>query len=286
MKQGKLIVVIVALVGMLSMLLYSYENGDASLTRARAEGLTIGYAIEPPFAFQREDGTVTGEAPELAKLIASRLGITHVEWRQYEFDVLIPELERGAIDVIAAGMFVTPERSQRVRFSHPTAQVRQGLLVSAGNPRGLHAYSDIAADARLRVAVIAGSVEERYFAKLHLAASQLLVTPDARTGKVAVESGRADALALSAPSVQWMALNNKLGQLEIAAPFAQTISEDDDGLGHAAFAFRLDDKSLLKAWNATLLTLLGSDEHLALVEPFGFGVKDLPPPAAPDGDSP
>jgi membrane-bound lytic murein transglycosylase MltF len=69
----------------------------------------------------------TGESPEVAKQIAARLEVRQVKWRQAEFGALIAELEAGRIDVIAAGMFMTPERAQRVSFSVPSFHVRQGL---------------------------------------------------------------------------------------------------------------------------------------------------------------
>jgi polar amino acid transport system substrate-binding protein len=47
--------------------------------------------------------------------------------------------------------------------------------------------------------------------------------------------------------------------------------------GYGGFAFRQEDRDLRDAFNAELETLLGSDEHWQMVEPFGFG-----PDMAPD----
>jgi hypothetical protein len=46
--------------------------------------------------------------------------------------------------------------------------------------------------------------------------------------------------------------------------------------GYGAFAFRKDDVALRAAFDEALETYLGSDEHLDLVEPFGFGTHTLP----------
>ena len=47
---------------------------DRSLERLEAgEALKVGYAIEAPYAFVGERGEVTGESPELAKLIVRAL---------------------------------------------------------------------------------------------------------------------------------------------------------------------------------------------------------------------
>jgi Bacterial extracellular solute-binding proteins, family 3 len=103
---------------------------DQSLTRLQQEGtIRIGYAVEAPYAFLKPGGEVTGESPKVAKQIVARPGIRRIEWRQSEFGSLISGLESGRFDVIAAGMFITPERAQRVSFSEPTFHVQQGLLV-------------------------------------------------------------------------------------------------------------------------------------------------------------
>jgi len=125
------------------------------------ERLVIGYAEEPPYAFALDNGTVTGESPEVAKVIAARLGVADIEWRVVEFGNLIGELEAGRIDLIAAGMFITPERAGRVAFSEPTFRVQPGLLVAAGNPLGLHAYADIVANPAVRIAVLEGQKPRR-----------------------------------------------------------------------------------------------------------------------------
>ncbi|MEW6519256.1 MAG: ectoine/hydroxyectoine ABC transporter substrate-binding protein EhuB [Thermodesulfobacteriota bacterium] len=261
------------------MLVLSVIFQDTSLARHQQEGVIhIGYAPEAPYAFLTPAGEVTGESPEVARQITARLGIPHVVWRQSEFGALITELEAGLIDVIAAGMFITPERAERVNFSAPTFHVRQGLLVPKGNPRQLHSYRQAVTTADINLAALAGSVEEDMLLQLGLPGRRLTIVPDALTGRVAVETGFADGLALSAPTVQWMALQNLLGKTEMAHPFDHIQGEKS---GYGAFAFRKEDRRLLAAWNEALQSYLGSPEHLALVARFGFTPAELPRPATP-----
>lgn len=251
-----------------------YVFGDASLRRhQQGRPLRIGYAIEPPYAYLTPEGEVTGESPEVAKRIAARLGFSKVEWRCVEFGSLIGELEADRIDVIAAGLYVTPERARRVAFSEATFQVRSGLLVAPGNPKRLHAPRQVVGDAGVRLAVLAGSVEEALYRSLGVPDSRLVVVPDALTGQSAVASGLANALALSSPSVLWMARRTAGGRVEEAHPFEALAGEK---LGCGAFAFRKEDRALLRAWNRELLRFVGSEEHAALVAAFGFVPSDLP----------
>lgn len=40
--------------------------------------------------------------------MAQRMGIEHIDWVRMDFASLLPELQLGRIDAIAAGMFITP----------------------------------------------------------------------------------------------------------------------------------------------------------------------------------
>ncbi|MBS0353418.1 MAG: transporter substrate-binding domain-containing protein [Proteobacteria bacterium] len=237
--------------------------------------IRIGYAVEAPYAYLLASGDVTGESPEVARRIVARLGIPHIEWRLAEFSELIPELEDGRIDVIAAGMFITPERARRVSFSEPTFHVSEGLLVNPGNPHALHSYADAVHNSLVKIAVLSGSIEEAQLDALVRDPAQLTRVPDARTGRIAVETGAVQGFALSLPSLRWLALQRELGHTEIATPFSQPNMLP--GLaGYGAFAFRKDDTRLLAAWNATQTGYIGSPEHRALIAALGFDDGELP----------
>ena len=243
------------------------------------EMLRIGYAVEAPYSYVREDGAVMGEGPEIARVIAGRLGIRRLEWRQVEFSSLIPELRDGSIDVIAAGMFITPERSQVVAFSRPISRVRPALLVSKGNPARIKAYGDLARGS-LRVAVLAGSVEERYFREvIGLRGPQLLVVSDAHAGVRTVQEGRVDALALSAPSLRWALAHLREPRVELVD---EGVSPAPVGLPtETAFAFRPGDRALREAWDAEMARFIGSAEHRTLARAWGVGNDDVEPGVEP-----
>ncbi|GAB6126064.1 transporter substrate-binding domain-containing protein [Humidesulfovibrio idahonensis] len=238
--------------------------------------LRIGYAVEAPHAFLKPGGQVTGQSPETARLVADRLGIARVEWRMAEFGALLDELEQGRIDVIAAGMFITPERAQRANFSEPIFHVSQGLLVAAGNPHKLGSYQDALGKPRVRVAVLSGAVEELLLRRIGLPGTQLVPVPDAQTGRVAVETGMADALALSSPTIEWMIRHDQLGRTEKARPFEQPDPKLMRRAGYGAFAFRKKDAKLLGAWNAAQKQVLASAAYAALMQEFGFTPEDYP----------
>ena len=257
--------------------LHRSSGADGSLERARKAGLLrIGYAVEAPYAFLTPQGEVTGQSPELAKRIVARLGISNIEWRLAEFGELISDLRQDRIDVIAAGMFITRERAELVSFSEPIFWALPGLLVARGNPYGLHSFTDILAQERVRVAVLSGAVEGEALRQAGLDAERLVVVPDAQTGRVAVQTGLADALALSAPTINWMVLRQPPLKTEVARPFSQPGRDFDKCQGYGGFVFRKEDVELLAAWNAEQRAYFATEEYRQLMEDFGFGPEGMP----------
>jgi len=275
-NSGRIISLLV-ITFLLVLSIYWYFSGDDSLMEHQKSGvIRVGYAVEAPFAFIRSGGNITGEAPEIAKKVVADLGINAIEWRLMDFGSLISELEAGHIDVIAAGMFITPERASRVNFSEPTFHVQQGLLVSGGNTLGIHSYEQMLDHIDQKVAVLDGSIEADLLRKMGFSDVQLLIVPDALTGRVAVESGSAIGLALSSPTINWMSMQGQLINVEIAQPFDQPVLASQEKLGFGAFAFRKTDKQLLNAWNSALKDFIGSPEHISLIKEFGLTESELP----------
>lgn len=248
---------------------------DAAFDRIRESGvLRIGYAVEPPYAFITPDGRVTGESPEFARLVANEMGIERIDWVLTTFDALIPDLREGRFDAIAAGLFVTPERERLVAFAEPSLAVRAGLLVPKRNPLRLRSYRDVLADPAARVAVVSGSVEEARLRARGLPETRLLVVPDAITGCRAVESGAAQALALSRPTTRRLAM--AFPALEAVDVAGRAHAGEPEPVFHVAAAFSKAHPKLLAAWNRAQGQVLGGPAHLATLRGFGLGEADVP----------
>lgn len=243
-------------------------SAQSTLDEARERGyIRIGFANEAPYGFATVSGELTGEAPEIAKAVLAKIGIPEVDGVLTEFGSLIPGLRAGRFDIIAAGMFITPARCEQVQFSEPSYGIGQSFLVPEGNPKQIVDYATIANDPNLKLAVVAGAVEGGYAKDSGVAQSQLLVLPDQASLVSAVRSGRADAAALTALSIRQMAEKND--GLDMVDPFGEVAGQSV--VGHGGFAFRKDDTELYEAFNAALKDFIGTDEHIALVTPFGFG---------------
>jgi polar amino acid transport system substrate-binding protein len=246
---------------------------QSTLEKAKEAGyIRVGFANEAPFGFATPDGKLTGEAPEVAKAVLAKMGITEVDGVLTEFGSLIPGLKAGRFDIIAAGMFVNPARCAEIAFSEPSYGIGQAMLVPEGNPKGIADYASFVDDGDLTLAVLAGAVEAGYAGDAGVDAGQLVTLPDQSSLVAAVQAGRADAAALTALSIADMA--SKADGVESTKPFGEVAGASVKG--HGAFGFRQEDTDLLEAFNTELAAFLGSPEHVALVEPFGFGADYLP----------
>lgn len=274
------IAVLVVLVG-LGVGVYFLARGgeqEPTLEAARQEKvIRIAYANEPPYGYlDTETGRVTGEAPEIARVVMKRLGIPKVEPIVAEFNSLIPGLKAGRWDMVAAGMYITPERCREVDFSNPTYVISETLIVKQGNPLDLHSYADIAEKEDAKVGVMSGAVERGYALKTGVPEERIVTFPDYPAAMVALRKGRIDGIGCTILTGGRQLEQADATDLELADPFANPVIDGQEVKGYGAFAFRKDDDGIREAVNAELAKFIGTPEHLELVRPFGFSEKTLP----------
>jgi polar amino acid transport system substrate-binding protein len=247
--------------------------------------IRVGYALEPPFAYLDSSGRLTGESPEILRHVMSELGVDSIEWVAAPFRSLIMELQQGDYDIVAAGMYRTPERALAVAFSHPTMRDPTGLLVRREDSLRVTSLDDFVRDRRLRLAIIGGAAEERLALAAGLSSTQLRDVPGPNTGRAAVLAKHADAFALSVISLsRLLASRSDSADLAVRAlDFPHDSELADMALGQPAFAFRRDDVALRRAVDAVLTDFLDSPAHHALLQRFQLDGLGLTAPA--DGRS-
>jgi|HigsolmetaGSP12D_1036236.scaffolds.fasta_scaffold00380_7 ectoine/hydroxyectoine ABC transporter solute-binding protein len=253
-------------------------TGKSTLEAVKQAGRArIGYANEAPFAYMDPaTGQVTGEAVEIARAVLKKMGVEQVEGVLTEFGSLIPGLQAGRFDIIAAGMYITPERCKQVTFSNPTYGVGQAFIVQKGNPKDLHSYEDVAKHEDARLGVVVGAIEASYAEQTGIPSDRVVVFPDAASAMAGVAGGRADAYAATALTVNDLLKRSGGDKLERADPFTDPSIDGESVRGYGAFAFRTTDQDFADAFNGELANLIGSPAHRELVEPFGFTEAELP----------
>ncbi|RZS57064.1 transporter substrate-binding domain-containing protein [Sphaerotilus mobilis] len=252
------------LAGTLLALMLVWHGQPDPQVRAGGMPLRVGYAVEPPYIELDEHGRVGGESAEVLRATLRALGEPEPVWVPVPFFRLIHQLEMDRIDVIAAGLFITPERSRRVDFSRPTLAVGAALLVRRGNPDRVRHLSDFTSDNDLRLAVLDGAVEARLARGHGIPTRATVGVAEIDEALALLRRGEVAAFALSAPSLRRLA--SRETDLEVIE--LPDLDPDRD-LGLPAYAWRRGDPRL-PAFDAALGQYLGSPAHLQKVRPLGF----------------
>lgn len=101
-------------------------------TQEKENKIIVGTSADfPPFEYKLANQTIVGFDIDLIKKILTDQGYT-VEVQDIQFDSLIPALQTGKIDVIAAAMTIDEERLQQVDMSIPYYDSNQSVLVKTG----------------------------------------------------------------------------------------------------------------------------------------------------------
>lgn len=250
----------------------SGKDGGDLLDRLKAQGVVrLGIAGEIPFGYIDKNGKLTGEAPELARVIFKRLGVDSVQPVPTEFGSLIPGLNSQQFDVVAAGMYINAERCEQVIFSDPDYQMLDAFIVRKGNPKNLHDYKDVV-ESKAKFATGTGYAEIQYAVDAGYKESDILIVPDQVAGLNAVEAGRVDVFAGTALTTREVVKKSR--KTESTKPFAPLV----DGKPHVdggGFAFRPTETGLRDAFNVELRKLKESGELFRILQPFGFTKNEM-----------
>lgn len=250
------------------------ETGNALAAAREAGTISVGIAGEVPYGFT-SDGRVTGQAPEVARVVFSAIGIPEIEAQQVEFDGLIPGLNAQRFDVVSAGMFITPKRCQQAAFSIPDYIAPTAFLVPAGNPQQVTRFEDIV-QKRLPIAVLSGAVEGGYAEDSGVPAEQIQVVGDQVGILQAVVNQRAYAAALTNISLNRLVEDNPDANVEVTEGFFPVI-DGREVISAGGFVFRQRDDDLRRAFNEELRKAHQDGRWLKAARPFGFTEENLPP---------
>lgn len=189
----------------------------------------------PPFEFHDKTGALVGYDIDLVNAVAEKLG-KKVEWVDMAFDGLIPALMTNKIDMIAACMSVTSERSKKVDFSDPYVITYSAFITLKDNDKikgmgdlaGKKVSVQLGTTEDLNVSAVEG-VEVKKFSKLDDAVREISL-------------GRVDAAFMDEPVAKdYIASEQFQGKLKVAftvelegAPKALAINKSDKALLAAA----------------------------------------------------
>ncbi|TIQ83595.1 MAG: ectoine/hydroxyectoine ABC transporter substrate-binding protein EhuB [Mesorhizobium sp.] len=270
----------IAIVALLSLGLMGGSTAHAqdALERARQTGkVTVGIFNQAPWGFVDANGAVKGQSVDVLKAAFAPLGITEIDAVVTEFGALIPGLQARRFDVIAAGLYIKPERCKVVAFGDPDIKMGEAFLVAKGNPKSLRSYTDVAQKSDVVLGAGRGSVEGQIALDAGVPKSRVLLFPDMDSVLSALIAGRVDVFAATTATVTAGAAAAS-DKVERALPFTQPVDANGNVIyGYPALAFRQDDSDFRDAYNAELKKLKESGKLLEILRAYGFTENELLP---------
>lgn len=259
------------------LLIPATATAETTLERIVDEGtVQVAVANEQPYGYIDSDGNLTGESPTVAREIFRRIDPDiRMEGEAVDWSRLIPSLQTGDADMVAAGMFITPARCEEVAFTDPTYVVGEAFLVESGNPEGIDDYHSVSNNPDAKVALVAGTVEYNYAMHAGIPAGRAILYRDFTRAVDALEAGEVDAVGLTSLTARSLARRLDDGRFEATRQFYPVINGEEQK-GYGAFAFRKGDEAIVEAFNRELDAFIGTDEHWSMVEEFGFA-PDMEP---------
>jgi polar amino acid transport system substrate-binding protein len=204
--------------------------------------LRVGVVLYAPWGVRAANGELAGFEVDVAKQLAADMGVK-AQIVAYDFAKLIPALESGEIDLIAAGLAITPERARHVNFSQPYAEGGISLAAQSRSTSGVKRLEDLDKDS-FTVAAVAGSVAVD-LAKRVLPHAKLQVFDNVDAASAALVGGAVDAYLEDEPVPTFLALEHSA---TIDVPLARPLLAS-----RAGFAIAKGDADFLAFLNAWII---------------------------------
>jgi polar amino acid transport system substrate-binding protein len=253
----------------------SQVAGAATLQEIKDRGyIRVAVANEIPYGFVDPNGDAKGAGPDVARAVLGKLGIEpdDIQWVVTNFSSLIPGLQANRFDMTAAEMAIRPERCQKVIYSEPNTSYGEGLLVTAGDPKDIHAYSDFTKPG-MKVAVMAGADQLQMMQKLGVPADNIVTIAANADAISTVATGRADAYAATGLTASQLA--QKSDKVEVAPNFEDPVIDGQVQRSWGGFNFNSDSTELRDAFNKALVEFKKTPEWKKILSDYGFTAEDI-----------
>jgi polar amino acid transport system substrate-binding protein len=229
-------------------------SAQPGLERLKAAGVVrLGVTGEPPYSILSSNGEFTGAEPDIAKLIFSRLGVPKVSGTPVDFAALIPGLQAGHFDMVAAGLYIRPDRCKVVPFSRPLLCSGEGLLVKKGNSLGITTYQSIV-EKKARFGGLSSGIEVKRALDVGVPRDHVLGATDIVNALKLLQDGRVDALGFPEMSLSKALESTDGSQFELI----RAVSGEPVGCSGAAF--NQQDRDIRDAFDSELDKMKKSGE--------------------------
>lgn len=167
--------------------------------------LRVGIAEFVPWAMPARRGGHVGYDIDLGAKIAKDMGV-RAEFKVYEWKDIIPALEAGEVDMIAAGIVVTPQRALRISFTQPVAESGAGMATNTSMTKNIESLQQLN-HPDIVISTVTDTFSEGVARSIFDEAEIRSYTTKDEAEKEILE-GRAHVYISSLPAVQFLVMNN------------------------------------------------------------------------------
>jgi polar amino acid transport system substrate-binding protein len=240
-------------------------QSPATLDQLKQAGaVKVGLVNQPPYSALNPDGTIGGFVPTLVQEIMSRLGVERIEPSVATYGELIPGLQAGRWQIIAASFRLTPERCSQVLFADPVTFDGGAIAyVAKDGEQAPTSITDLV-DGDEPIGVLQGSYLVELVTGLGIAESRLSQFPSNPALIDGMQAGRVGTVISTNAALEQLR-EQRGGGYEIAYPLSE-----DPPVGSAP-AFSTADVELHAAFQKELRAMREIGELQKMAEQFGFG---------------
>ncbi len=136
------------------------QKNTRTMEQILASGeLRVGVSLFTPWTMRAKNGDLIGSEVDMANRLAKDMGVK-AQLSVYEWEQIMSALAGGEIDVIIAGMAVTPSRALQFNFSNPYATSGIGLVTNSKLTASIKKLEDMQ-NKKVNVGAVAGTESER-----------------------------------------------------------------------------------------------------------------------------
>ena len=221
------------------------QSGDQSKMSGGKPVLRVGISTNAPPLVYKAGSKRQGLEIDLANQLAEHLDMS-VKFVELPWSKQISSLEEGKIDIIMAGMTVTPKRSYRVSFAKSYLRSGQIMLVKMDKAKNFSSGIVSLMGNRYTIGTISGTTGDYFITKTINGAEVVRY----KTSKDAVKGlieGKIDVVVHDAPIICYYAAANEAEKL---TPILQMGTEE-----YLAWAINKADSALLAKVNGFVDTI-------------------------------
>jgi polar amino acid transport system substrate-binding protein len=220
--------------------------------------IRVGVSLFTPWALMDKNGELTGFEIEVANKLAREMGV-ETEFKIYSWTDLIPALNRGEIDVIIAGLGITPKRALQLNFTLPYAESGVALATNTAMTKDIEDLREL--NSPQIIVTAAAKTLGSDVAKMMFDNADLRIVATADQAAQALLDGEAHAYVGSTVETAFLALDHPD---KIDRPLNKPLLVSVTGMG-----VKRGEQELLNFLNAWI-TARAADKWLSATHKYWF----------------